>query len=411
MFRHFTLISGHSTFAIDIYHKDRGKGYWKFNCELLSNIDFVNKMNEYLDTLIDEKKDCYPLDAWEQIKLAIAKFSQKYTRERNKDKQLAISQLIEVVNNYESNLPLKEQEYTLLEQSKQELETLVQENIKSIIFRSKCQWYEEGEKNTKYFYSLEKARYNAKTCQTLIDENDKEIRCDEEILKMQREFYAELYSEDVNVDFVLENHSSVKVSPEQKKLQQSEITFEELGRAAKSMKNNKTPGPDGIPVDFYKTFWKRVGPILLRVYETAYQDQNMVKSSMLGILNLIPKPNKDSRYLKNLRPITLLNADYKLVEKVIYYRMLPAMHDIIHNDQKGFLPGRRISGNIRKIFDLINYAESEQIEAIVLNLDWEKCFDRISLKAIYGALDFFEFSSFIKNWTEILYSNFQLKVQ
>ena len=49
--------------------------------------------------------------------------------------------------------------------------------------------------------------------------------------------------------------------------------------------------------------------------------------------------------------------------------MIPAMQDIIHNDQKGYLPGKKIAGNIRKIFDLLQFTEENNIEAIILILD------------------------------------------
>ena len=83
-------------------------------------------------------------------------------------------------------------------------------------------------------------------------------------------------------------------------------------------------------------------------------------SSAEGIINLIPKKEKDSRYLKNLRPITLLNSDYKVIEKALANRMVPEMEKIIHPDQKGFLPNRRISINIRKAFDILKNVENTE---------------------------------------------------
>ena len=72
------------------------------------------------------------------------------------------------------------------------------------------------------------------------------------------------------------------------------------------------------------------------------------ESARKGILNLIPKANKDSRYVKNLRPITLLNTDYKIIEKTITDMMMPALEHFINKDQRGFMKNRRISVNIRK---------------------------------------------------------------
>ena len=67
------------------------------------------------------------------------------------------------------------------------------DHTKQVIFRSKVRWYEEGEKNTKYFFSLEKARYNAKTCYKILNELEQEIIQPNLILEEQKNFYSKLY--------------------------------------------------------------------------------------------------------------------------------------------------------------------------------------------------------------------------
>ena len=70
------------------------------------------------------------------------------------------------------------------------------------------------------------------------------------------------------------------------------------------------------------------------------------------------------------------------MEKIIANRLEPVMEFIIHSDQQGFLKNRNISCNIRKIFDLMRYSEEKEYEALILSLDFEKCFDCIELQAI-----------------------------
>ena len=177
------------------------------------------------------------------------------------------------------------------------------------------------------------------------------------------------------------------------------------------MNNNKTPGEDGIPADFYKVFWNKLKGPFLEMVQDAYNSKELHQSACQGILNLIPKPNKDTRYVKNLRPITLLNVDYKIIEKAIANKILPALQHIIHKDQRGFMKERRISVNIRKMLDIIHQAEKEDLEAVVLSLDFVKCFDKCSFKILHGSLEFFEFGEVIKQWTKILYKQFTVKVQ
>ena len=140
------------------------------------------------------------------------------------------------------------------------------------------------------------------------------------------------------------------------------------------MKNEKTPGSDGIPVDFYKVFWKQIKEVFYQMVNYSYQQEILHTSAREGILNLIPKANKDTRKIKNLRPITLLNTDYKIIEKAIANKMIPALNQIIHTDQRGFMKDRRISVNIRKMLDIMHQAEKDHLEAVVLSLDFVKCF-------------------------------------
>ena len=104
-----------------------------------------------------------------------------------------------------------------------------------------------------------------------------------------------------------------------------------------------------------------------------------------------------------MRPITLLNLDYKLVEKVLATRLKTVLHLLINEDQTGYLAGRQISTNIRRVLDLIDYTEETNQEGVIISVDFEKCFDRIEIQSITSVLNFFNFGpSFIK-WTQTIY--------
>ena len=177
------------------------------------------------------------------------------------------------------------------------------------------------------------------------------------------------------------------------------------------MSNDKTPGQDGLPADFYKVFWGRIKGVFYNMMLECYKDKELCQSAREGILNLIPKPNKDSRYIKNLRPITLLNTDYKIIEKAIANKIEPTLKHIIHTDQRGFMKDRRISVNIRKFLDIMDYAKNEDLDAVVLSLDFVKCFDKCSFTILHGSLDFYGFGQIVKDWTKVLYQDFRVRVQ
>ena len=106
-----------------------------------------------------------------------------------------------------------------------------------------------------------------------------------------------------------------------------------------------------------------------------------------------------------------MNTDYKIIEKAIANKMIPALDAIIHTDQRGFMKNRRISVNIRKMLDIIHQANQEDLEAVVLSLDFVKCFDKCSFSILHGSLDFFNFGHIIKDWTKILYHQYTVKIQ
>ena len=81
-----------------------------------------------------------------------------------------------------------------------------------------------------------------------------------------------------------------------------------------------------------------------------------MSSMTQGLITLIPKADKDKRILDNLRPITLLNTDYKLLSGVVATRLKGGMSIIIGETQSGFLKGGSIHNNIRLVLDLFEYS-------------------------------------------------------
>ena len=229
--------------------------------------------------------------------------------------------------------------------------------------------------------------------------------------QVQHKFYKELYSEDKDVEFTMTNNFGIIVPQSIREQQNCQITMQDLACAVREMSNRKTPGEDGIPVDLYKVFWAKLKDPFYDMMLTVFEEQQLHKTARTGILNLIPKASKDTRYIKNLRPITLLNTDYKIIEKAVANKMQSALEHIIARDQRGFMKGRRISVNIRKMLDIISEAKKEDLEAVILSLDFVKCFDKCSFSILHGSLKFFEFGELIQEWTKILYKDFTVKIQ
>ena len=83
------------------------------------------------------------------------------------------------------------------------------------------------------------------------------------------------------------------------------------------MANDKTPGLDGFTTNFYKFFWPDIREILHASYICSFAEGELSSEQRIGVLSLIPKKDKDLRYLKSWRPVSLLATDYKILAKTL----------------------------------------------------------------------------------------------
>lgn len=79
-----------------------------------------------------------------------------------------------------------------------------------------------------------------------------------------------------------------------------------------------------------------------------------------GVITLIPKKNKDRRYMSSWPPITLLNVDYKILSKCLSKRLLGVLSLLVHEDQTGFMPGRYIGTNLRNVNDITEFLQEQE---------------------------------------------------
>ena len=289
-----------------------------------------------------------------------------------------------------------------------DLNELKDEKMRGVLFRSKMNWHNEGEAINKYFLNLERAKSGAKGMCSIITDSGKEIRHPKEILHKQQAFYKKLYTAEDLAPFEYINTENITVNAETKEKMEGKISLYEIKQAVKEMKHNKSPGLDGLTAEFYCVFLCKFEQILLEAINYAFTTSGCLhKSAMRGVITLIPKKGRDIRKIQNLRPISLLPVDYKLVEKVLANRLKPALYEIINDDQKGFMKDRRITSNIRRILDLIEFTDHEDIPGLVISIDFLKCFDRIETSALINAMKYFQFGNDFIKWTEIIYRNSQ----
>jgi hypothetical protein len=199
------------------------------------------------------------------------------------------------------------------------------------------------------------------------------------------------------------NIESSKVEEEDHPALIRQIEEAELRKIVASSPNEKSPGNDGLTHEFYKGFWEDIKDILLSSYNEALENGEMCISQKRGVITLLPKEGKDQRLLKNWRPITLLNNDYKYLAKCIAQRCRDILPYIIGKDQSGFVKGRLIGFNILRLIDIIEGCKEEDTEGLLVNIDIEKAFDSVSWRFLYRALEYFNFPQPFIKWVKCLY--------
>ena len=276
-----------------------------------------------------------------------------------------------------------------------------------MIVRSKAQWISQGEKATRYFCILEKRNFLNKTVGFLDRGNGVIISEQETILNEVQNFYKNLYSnnpvQDLDLDFL--KNGAVLLDQSATADLEGAVTTQEVEQALISMKNDKSPGPDGFTSEFYKKFFPDIGIFLVRSLNEGFNKGELSITQYQGVITCIPKEGKPKQFIKNWRPISLLNVSYKLLSACLARRIKRVLPLIIHDSQKGFMKGRYIGENIRLLYDTILLTEKENIPGLLLMIDFEKAFDSVSWVFIEKALKFFNFPNNIIVWFKIMYEN------
>ena len=281
---------------------ERGPGTWKFNNTHLDNSDFVKIMQECIQQAQNDGSQLNPDEKWEFLKHQMIERCKKYAKAVARRKNETKENLIQTLQILHMDMvvdPNNDDILHAIQRIESDLDDIRQEKINSSIFRSKTNWELHGERPSKYFFGLKKCNFLNKNMHAVINKKGHICKQQSDILKEQVRFYSKLYTKNSQVHFDLKPSAQECILTElEKQKLDTELTINKLENALDGMKNDKTPGIDGLTKEFYKKFFMLLGPPLHEMYTHAFHSGTLCASAKKGLLTLIPKKDRNLLHLK-----------------------------------------------------------------------------------------------------------------
>ena len=302
----------HSAICLELAFLDNsapGPGYWKMNCSMLDDDVYVETISKMIPAWVEEgRRELSDYRCvWDWLKYNIRNFSIQHSKRKSKTIKEREMNLQNKYNKAKQRFEndSNDANSTLLWIAQEELETFYEKKVEGIIIRSRARWYEHGERSSKYFLNLEKRNHVKKHIRKL-DINGVLTTDPLKILNEHKRFYQELY-QSINkmsnnseiISLFLDNLNIPKLSETDKNSCEGKISVSECHKLLDSFQNNKTPGNDGIPIEFYKKFWSLISDPFINSINECFEKGEMSVSQKQAVITLIEKKGKDRSSLEN----------------------------------------------------------------------------------------------------------------
>ena len=397
----------------------KGKYYWKMNVSLLSDEEIKERFKIEWHRMCLIKNKFKDINEWWDlyVKKEIKSF---FIREGKQimDRKYGLIQYLEfslnrLYNDLNISGTLQYSEVKILKDRIDELKNDILEGVK---IRSRITEQEQGEKVSAFLIKEQASVKSQKLISSLKTEADVMENLGPDIILNDKNsislyiknYYEKLYrKEDYDNDYQewFLRYVNKTLTEQEQKLLEIEVSQLEIFQAVKDMNLNKTPGIDGIPVEFYVQYWNIIK------HEFTEMIKNIVKGTLLNdnqrkaIITLIPKEG-DLTLLKTWRPVSLICCDVKIVAKILARRIGPLLYSLLSENQYCVV-GRSIVECNTKIRDVMYYTGKNNITGAIINVDWEKAFDRVNWEFLMKIMNRMKFPKFIINWIMTLYTNIQ----
>ena len=386
--------------------------YWKLNTSILEEEEFLPSFVS-LWKRISELKHLYSdlAEWWDklakpEIKDFCVGFSVIRRRTRNDTKRFLLSYL---------KIVLTEKNWEEVARVRKKLDRMMKEDAFGVVIRSRFKQNSEDEKASLYHAAREAK--NDKNNVNSLKVDGKVVKNKELIEKEVLKFFGALFNghhnanlEDTGVPFVPDNRflgefleGLGKLSDADRDKLHVDVSFEDLSEIVKKCDNNKAPGLDGLPYEFYKVVWPVIGKDFVKILQCQLDRLRLIDSDTIGATRLAPKvigvPHVDE-----LRPITLLNTDYKILSKLFVLRLIPILVFIIKSGQLCSVGRKNILFGVNNILSSLLYIKQQGMGACLISLDFFKAYDRVLVDFLILVMRKMNFSEKFCKWVKMLHA-------
>uniref|UniRef100_A0A670K591 Reverse transcriptase domain-containing protein n=1 Tax=Podarcis muralis TaxID=64176 RepID=A0A670K591_PODMU len=407
-------ISDHNPIKMELKGQESRLIRWKLKDYLLDDQEVVekaqNRLKEYFEDNLGNNTKLKVV--WDAGKAVMRGFfiqqSAIKNKKREKGKKEIMQQLAEneqkLIKNpknkkIKENIKVLQAQYTML----------INREIEWKIKRLRQRNFEHANKTGKLLAWQLKKRKEQNTINRIAVEGA-EINKPKEIRRAFMDYYGELFrnierNQTKEIERYLIAKNINKITAVDKEKLNAPIEAEEIKAIITDLKNGKAPGPDGFTSRYYKEMESVLLNPLQEVMNNILKEREIPETWKEALITLIPKQDTDLKQIKNYRPISLLNIDYKIFAGVLARRLKVILVNSIHRDQAGFLPGRQMKDNLRNIINIIEYlTERCDKQGLLLFVDAEKAFDNVNWEFLLKQLDHMEVGTEFFNGIKAIYT-------